>query len=105
MVAEASWTRVDGRCALRLAGELTIYAAAELQPQLAAALDSGGDLDLDLGAVSEMDSAGFQQVEFLRRECEALGRALRLTACSDAAGEVFGLFGVAGTYTVRPATP
>lgn len=103
MVAEAAWNRVDGRCELRLAGELTIYAAAELQPQLVAALDAGGDMDLDLDAVTEMDSAGFQQLEFLRRECRLLGRHLRVTACSDAARDVLQMFGTAPAYAPDPA--
>lgn len=79
---------------LKLDGDLTIYTAANVQQQLLAALNTGRPLDLDLGGVAELDSAGIQQLLALVRECEALARPLRVVGASDCVREVVGLMGV-----------
>ncbi|MSQ68083.1 MAG: anti-sigma factor antagonist [Gammaproteobacteria bacterium] len=76
---------------LKLVGELNIYAAAALHARLQATLVEGGPLELDLSEVSELDSAGVQQLLLLKRECELTGRALRVSAVSDAANAVLTL--------------
>lgn len=86
--------RRKGPSTMKLDGDLTIYAAASVQQQLLAALNAGHALDLDLGEVGDFDTAGVQQVLSLARECEALGRPLRVVAASDSVREVFGLFGL-----------
>jgi len=77
---------------VKLDGDLTIYAAASVHQQLLGALSEGQAVELDLGDVAEFDSAGAQQVLALARECEALGRSLRIVAASDCVREVFTLF-------------
>ena len=48
---------------LKLSGELNIYAAAETQQAVQQALLEGGSaLSLDLSDVSELDTAGVQQL-------------------------------------------
>lgn len=77
---------------MALDGDVTIYRAAELKPQLLQALRPGATLELDLSGVAELDSAGVQLLLLAEREARARGGALRLTALSAAAEEVLALF-------------
>ena len=53
----------DGaRCRLQIVGDMTIYTAADLQQQLFDALATGAELEIDLSQVSELDTAGVQQL-------------------------------------------
>ncbi|MGE3773348.1 MAG: lipid asymmetry maintenance protein MlaB [Gammaproteobacteria bacterium] len=91
-MSRAARGRKQTAAVVKLDGDLTIYAAASVQPQLLAALSEGRPIALDLGEVTEFDSAGAQQVLALARECEALGRPLQVVAASDCVREVFTLF-------------
>lgn len=83
---------LDGRRALlSCSGELTIYEAAELQQALLASLAESDSIDLDLAAVSELDTAGFQQLLLLQREALAVAKPMRIRAHSAATREVFDL--------------
>ncbi len=93
-MSRAARRRRSSEHPVKLDGELTIYAAASVQQQLLAALGGAASIALDLGEVTEFDSAGAQQVLALVRECDALGRPLRIVAASDAVREVFTLFGL-----------
>ncbi len=55
------------RCRLQIVGDMTIYAAADLQQQLLDALMTGAELEVDLSQVSELDTAGVQQLLFAAR--------------------------------------
>jgi anti-anti-sigma factor len=75
-----------------IAGELTIYRAAELCESLKAALaglGDGGDLEIDLSAVTEMDSAGAQLLMAAHKSARASRHGLRLVKPSAAVDEVF----------------
>lgn len=75
-----------------IAGELTIYRAAELAPALKAALAdvvAGADLEIDLAQVTEMDSAGAQLLMSARKTARASHRDVRLVGHSRAVMEVF----------------
>ncbi len=85
---------------LRLGGDLNIYTAASVQQQLLGALNGGHAINLDLGEVSEFDSAGVQQLLVLKRECDALGRALQITALSDCVREVLTLLNLNDLFAV-----
>ncbi len=78
-----------------LEGELTIYRAEELKPQLLAALESGlaGDAEpaFDLSAVTEIDTSGVQLLLLARREAAARGKPLQLLAASPAVRDAFAL--------------
>jgi anti-sigma B factor antagonist len=79
-------------------GELSIYTAAELKPQLYNVLQQHAELELDLSAVSEMDSAGLQVLIATKREAAGSGRVLRLTQHSPAVLEVFDLCNMAAFF-------
>ena len=81
-----------------LEGELTIYRAAELKPLLLAALPGTGPIEIDLAEVSEVDTAGLQLLMLLRREAQALGRALHLRGPSLAMVEAFELLDLAAWF-------
>lgn len=81
----------DHTCTFRIEGDMTIYTAAEHK---AALLDRAGDcgqVELDLSAVGEMDSAGLQILLMLKHEADAAGKELRLLNHSQAVFEVLEL--------------
>ena len=83
---------------LRIEGELTIYRAAELCDALKGALAGAPDrgaLEVDLSAVTEMDSAGVQLLIAAKRSSEDSGRALRVAGLGPAAVEVFDILQLA----------
>lgn len=52
---------------LTISGELTIYGVAEVKQQLWQALTSRDELDVDLAAVEEIDTAGLQLLLMSKR--------------------------------------
>jgi anti-sigma B factor antagonist len=82
---------------LRLDGELTIYRASELKPLLLDPL-LAGDLEIDLSAVTEIDSAGVQLLMLAKRDAAASQRSLRLALHSPAVLEVFQLLDLAAYF-------
>jgi anti-anti-sigma regulatory factor len=77
---------------------MTIYTAAELKSQLLKALDECAEIEIDLAEVSELDTAGFQQLYLAKREASRRGRSLRLVAHSDATREVLDLYHMGGYF-------
>lgn len=66
-----------------LAGELTIYAAAELKPRLLDQLHRREALEIDLAGVSELDCAGVQVMLMLQNEARVLERKLSWSGHSE----------------------
>jgi anti-anti-sigma factor len=86
---------------LRIEGELTIYRAAELRTSLQAALAGlaeHGALELDLAAVTEMDSAGVQLLMAAKKSAQAVRRDLRLVGHSPAVIQVFNTLDLAAHF-------
>ena len=82
-------------------GEFTIYRAAELAAALKAVLaevPAGGALEIDLSAVTEMDSAGAQLLIAARRSSRESERTLHIGGLSPAAAEVFGTLQIASHF-------
>lgn len=91
--------RSDGaRRRLVIDGDLTIYNAAELNRALLAQLDDAESLELELGGVAELDSAGLQVLAMLKREALQRGVDLQLTRHSEAVYEVLELFGMQSEF-------
>jgi anti-sigma B factor antagonist len=86
---------------LPLAGELTIYRAAELMPVLLGALDGREVLEINLAGVTEIDTAGVQLLMLAKKAAQAQGCQLRLGGHSAAVVEVFDLLNLA-TYFGDP---
>ena len=81
----------DRVCTLAVEGEMTIYTAAENKADLFDQLDDCEELELDLSAVNEMDSAGLQILLVLKREAAVKGKQLHLVNHSHAVFEVLEL--------------
>ncbi len=96
---------IDTGHPLCIEGELTIYRAAELCEVLKsslAAVPEHGTLGLDLGAVTEMDSAGAQLLLAAKKSAFATGRALRVAGSSGAVDEVLAILRLASQFTATP---
>ncbi len=83
----------------KISGEMTIYRAAELKAELLAALDGcGALLEVDLGEVSELDSAGLQVLMLAKQVALQRHIELHLLHHSPAVVEVFELLNVAAYF-------
>lgn len=83
--------RFEGLCSVRIDGEMTVYTAVEHKARILDRLDDCEELELDLAAVGEIDSAGLQILLVLKREAAHAGRRLRLVNHSQAVFEVLEL--------------
>lgn len=73
---------------LHIEGEMTIYRAAELKQTLLSALEQREVLEVDLSAVTELDTAGVQLLLLAKKTAQAGRRELRLAAHSPAVVDV-----------------
>ncbi len=80
--------RTSRKTPLRLEGELTIYSAAETKLRLMEALGRSASLDVDLSAVTEVDTAGLQLLILAKQEAARLGKTLRYLSHSPAVLEI-----------------
>ncbi|MBX3623291.1 MAG: STAS domain-containing protein [Rhizobacter sp.] len=83
---------------LSIEGEFTIYRAAELKPVLLQAAEAAPTLELDLGGVSEFDSAGVQLLLLARRTAREHGHEMQLVRPSDAVLDVLQLLDLADGF-------
>ena len=86
--------RADGPCRLEISEPMTIYQAAALKARLVEALDFGSALELDMTAVTQIDTAGIQLVLLAKRECDARGKTLELR-CSSAVSDLASFYNLA----------
>lgn len=91
MDVELKVERKGAQSRLSIVGELSIYDASELKPQLLEQLSQCQELELNLADVSEIDCAGFQLLYLLKREAKAVNKQLRLVNHSQATLEMLGL--------------
>lgn len=86
---------------LRIEGEFTIYRAMELKSALFA---EPPVTEIDLSAVTELDSSGLQLLMLAKKNALSQGRTLTLVKHSEAVIDVFELLDVAGYFgTPLPA--
>lgn len=76
----------DQRNTLRIAvaGDFTIGNAEAIRGQFLDAIESAADIEVDLGQVAEIDSAGVQIMIAAKREAAKRGRSLRFAGHSAA---------------------
>lgn len=67
-----------------LAGELCIFHAAELKPQLLDLLAPDSTCEIDLAQIAEVDTAGIQLLLLVKREAPRRSCSLSFTNHSDA---------------------
>jgi anti-sigma B factor antagonist len=80
---------------LRIEGELTIFRAMELKPLM---LSTPPLDEIDLSAVTELDTAGLQLLMLAKKTALAENRPLRLFGHSPAVLDVFELLNVAAYF-------
>lgn len=98
----------NGVCHARVAGEMTIYHAAEIKGELLPCVDKWPELEIDLSEVSEIDTAGFQLLVLAKRAAVRSGKSLRLVAHSPATLAVLDLLDMVsyfGDPIVMPCAP
>ncbi|MDD2610150.1 MAG: STAS domain-containing protein [Giesbergeria sp.] len=84
---------------LRMAGEMTIYRAAELKQLLLEPLQQpGATLEVDLSGVTELDTAGLQLLILAKRTARKQDGQLRLMGHSPAVLNVFDLLNLAAYF-------
>ncbi len=106
-MADLSFDEQATPARLSLGGNLTIYEVSETHAALLDLLGSHplSRLQLDLGAVDELDSAGVQLLLALQRQIQRGGGVLEVTAASASATELLELLRLRALYpTVWPAT-
>ena len=81
---------------VEIKGEMSVFTALAVRQQLLDAFEQPGDVEVDLGAVSEVDSAGIQLLIAAKREAALHARALRFTGHSRAVFDLLELYDVAG---------
>ena len=82
----------DGILCLSIMDDMTIYNAQSLKETLLGYCHPGTqELQLDLSAVAEIDSAGLQLLLLLKAEAQKRGFTLRLLRHSEAVIEIFEL--------------
>lgn len=76
---------------VRIAGDMTIYQAAELKPTILDALSKVPLLEINLAGVTEIDTAGIQLLMLAKETARAMDKELRLVAHSEAVVDVLEL--------------
>lgn len=99
---DIDYFRDGDRGSLALAGELTIYAAAEAKARLLAPLAECRELAIDLAGVSEIDSAGLQLLILARQHAAATGKSVGLVALSQPVRDLLELYDLAGFFADLP---
>ncbi|MEV0269744.1 STAS domain-containing protein [Hamadaea sp. NPDC050747] len=84
-----------------LAGDLDFASNAETAAKLAAALESGVDVEVDLSDVRFMDSDAIGVLLRARRLAVDRGRRLQITQMSESVRYVFALMGLTELMTGR----
>lgn len=88
----------DGATVLHIDGDMTIYNAAPLKAELLPHLAQGGEHEIDLAGVSEIDTAGLQLLILAKREAARRNTTLRLSGHSRAVLEVLDLCNLAAFF-------
>ncbi|WP_345792650.1 STAS domain-containing protein [Thauera sp. JM12B12] len=83
---------------LVIAEDMTIYNAAAHKQRLLEALQATDRLEVDLSAVSEIDTAGFQLLVLLKREARRLDKEARIVAHSEAVRDLLDFYNMAAAF-------
>lgn len=94
----------DGRHVIHLSGELDLSFADELERTITmTCLEGATSIELEVGSLSFVDSAGLRAMLAGRQVCERGGCELFLTKCGDRVRRVLELTGMEAMLDVRSA--
>ncbi len=82
----------SGRCLLKLEGDMTIYNAAAFGECLIEFVEGYKEYEVDLSAVSEIDTAGIQLLLQLKKKAEEQQRTIQLLGCNEEICDLFDLY-------------
>ncbi len=82
----------DSKCSLTLEGDMTIYTATENKVHFEPYFDVEQNISLDMSAVNEFDSTGFQMLLLLERQTVENDSAFNVKPASPAVQEVLTLY-------------
>lgn len=88
----------NGVCKLQIDGDLTIYHGLELKNRLIEHLSANDEIEIDLGGVAEMDTAGAQLLLAAKREGVRLGKQVRFISHSPAVLDMIDLYHLAAQF-------
>jgi anti-sigma B factor antagonist len=94
--------QADGVTVVDVGGEVDIETAPRMRAALAAAVDAGLPVVVDLGAVTFMDSFGFGVLAAAHRRGEQAGTPVRLRAVSQRIRHLLGLLGLDAVLSIEP---
>ena len=83
---------------LHIEGEMNIYRAEELKQMLIEPLQNAVQLEVDLSAVTDIDSVGVQLLMLAKRTAKTMRGELRLVGHSPAVLDVFELLNLAAYF-------
>ena len=87
-----------GCCRIGMEGEMTIYAATQIKESLLSAMAGCTELEINLGQVSEIDSAGLQLLALVKREAADSNKPLHFVAHSQAVLGMLDMCNLAGVF-------
>ena len=82
----------DTKCALTLNGDMTIYTAMENKVHFEPYFSTEKNITLDMSAVNEFDSSGFQMLLLLERQTLENKNTFSIVQSSPAVNEVLSLY-------------
>lgn len=82
----------DSKCALKLEGNMTIYTAMENKKHFEPYFDVEQNISLDMSAINEFDSTGFQMLLLLERQTKVNDNEFSVEPASPAVQEVLMLY-------------
>lgn len=91
----------DGVCRVAVSGELNIYTSGEIKGRLMPLISRTGSLEIDLGQVQEVDSAGVQLLMMIRRFRSSINLSVRFVNHSGPVQEAIELMNL-GYYFQDP---
>jgi anti-sigma B factor antagonist len=92
----------DGRCSVRLAGEIDLAVKDDLIQRVRASLARAERVDLDFAEVSFIDSSGLGALVLLRKEAGGVGKKLFLVNLTPATDHLLEITGLHGVFDVLP---
>lgn len=91
-------TNENGVCRIGIEGEMTIYNATRLKDGLLMAMAEPGQLEVNLGQVSEIDTAGLQLLALAKREAMDNNQTLHFVAHSQAVLDMLDLCNLGSVF-------
>ncbi|MBN2403582.1 MAG: STAS domain-containing protein [Spirochaetes bacterium] len=87
--------KLKDKVLLAMEGDLNIYSVKELKGQLSEYFENIKNFEVDLSAVGNVDTAGFQFLAMLKKEVNGRDKIFSITNPSEEIVRIFNLYGEA----------